>query len=412
MVVKIVELLSPARDFVALKSAISNGADSVYLGLQGYNMRANVVNFGVGDLKKAVKCCHDSNVKLYVCTNTVMKDEDLKTLKSVVTDISSSEADALIVSDLGALQVARENDMPVHISVQSNISNIGALKLLGDLGVNRVILSRELSLFEIKKIAGKTSMELEVFVHGAMCMAISGRCFLSSYLYNKSANCGECLQPCRKEWKLVSEDHEELNIIHNRNNDLGAYKGHSGAYKGQILSPKDLCMVEYLPELMESGVSSFKIEGRGRPAEYVATVTRVYREAMDKYETGQWEFNGNWLRELKKVYNRGFDTGFYFKTPTETSKYNQSTHLKRDIGEVCNYYRKVRAAEIRLWADLEVGDEILIQGNATGSLMQYVKSMEINGENIEKAHKGQNVGIKVEDKVRPNDVVYKRIKRI
>ncbi len=405
MVVKIVELLSPARDFAALKSAISNGADSVYLGLTGYNMRANAVNFGVGDLKKAVKCCHDSNVRLYVCTNTMMKDGDIKALKSMVTDISSSEADALIVSDLGALQVARENDMSVHMSVQSNISNVEALKLLGNLGVSRVILSRELSLFEIKNMAEKTSMELEVFVHGAMCMAVSGRCFLSSYLYEKSANCGECLQPCRKEWKLLSEDHEELKIIHDLKND-------PVGYKGQIFSPRDLCMVEYLPELMESGVSSFKIEGRARPAEYVATVTRVYREAINKYESGWWEINEEWIKELKKVYNRGFDTGFYFKTPTETSKYNQSTHLKRDIGEVCNYYRKVRAAEIRLWDDLEVGDEILIQGNATGSLMQYVESIEINGESIEKAKRGQNVGINVKDKVRPNDVVYKRIKRV
>ncbi|HEX7468611.1 MAG TPA: U32 family peptidase [Methanobacterium sp.] len=405
MVVKIVELLSPARDFAALKSAISNGADSVYLGLTGYNMRANAVNFGVGDLKKAVKCCHDSNVRLYVCTNTMMKDGDIKALKSMVTDISSSEADALIVSDLGALQVARENDMSVHMSVQSNISNVEALKLLGNLGVSRVILSRELSLFEIKNMAEKTSMELEVFVHGAMCMAVSGRCFLSSYLYEKSANCGECLQPCRKEWKLLSEDHEELKIIHDLKND-------PVMYKGRIFSPRDLCMVEYLPELMESGVSSFKIEGRARPAEYVATVTRVYREAINKYESGWWEINEEWIKELKKVYNRGFDTGFYFKTPTETSKYNQSTHLKRDIGEVCNYYRKVRAAEIRLWDDLEVGDEILIQGNATGSLMQYVESIEINGESIEKAKRGQNVGINVKDKVRPNDVVYKRIKRV
>jgi U32 family peptidase len=410
MVVKIVELLSPARDFVALKSAISNGADSVYLGLHGYNMRAHAVNFGVGDLNKAVKCCHDANVKLYVCTNTIMKDKDIKALKSIVTDINSSEADALIVSDLGALQVARENNMPVHMSVQSNTSNIEALKLLGELGVNRVILSRELSLSEIKDIAGKTSMELEIFVHGAMCLAISGRCFLSSYLYNKSANCGECLQPCRKEWKILSEDHEELNIIHDLNNSE-AYKGQMLG-KGRIFSPKDLCMLEYIPELMESGVSSFKIEGRARPAEYVATVTRVYREAMDKYESGWWEFNKDWVQELKKVYNRGFDTGFYFKTPTKTSKYNQSTHLKKDIGEVCNYYRKVQAAEIRLWDDLEVGDEILIQGNATGSLMQYVESLEINGENIEKAFRGQNVGIKVKDKVRPHDIVFKRIKRI
>ncbi len=197
--IKIVELLSPAGDITALNSAIKNGADSVYIGIQGYNMRATVSNFSIQDLKYAVKQCHDSGVKLYVCTNTVMKEKDLIELRNLMPLIKSSGVDAVIVSDLGALNIARENGLNVHMSVQANLSNSGALNVLQELGVSRVVLSREMTLKEIKEIADNTKMDIEVFVHGSMCVAISGRCFLSSHLYNKSANCGECLQPCRKE---------------------------------------------------------------------------------------------------------------------------------------------------------------------------------------------------------------------
>ena len=212
--VKIVELLAPARDMASLNSAINNGADSVYVGITDYNMRANVTNFSIPDLLDAVKLCHNSNVKIYVCTNTVMKERDLIGLKKVMPLIKSSGADAIIVSDLGALNIARDNGIPVHMSVQANVSNSEALNVLQELGVTRVVLSRENSLEEIRHIAENTALDIEVFVHGAMCVAISGRCFLSSYLYDKSANCGECLQPCRKEWKIVSEDGEELIIGH------------------------------------------------------------------------------------------------------------------------------------------------------------------------------------------------------
>ena len=190
----------------SLNSAIKNGADSVYIGIKGYNMRANVANFSTNDLMKAVQTCHKADVKLYICTNTTVKEGDLKELRELMPIIKSSGADAVIVSDLGALNIASENQIPVHMSVQANISNSEALKILEKLGTSRVILSRENTLKEIKEIAKNTNMEIEVFVHGSMCVAISGRCFLSSHLYNRSANCGECLQPCRKEWKIISED--------------------------------------------------------------------------------------------------------------------------------------------------------------------------------------------------------------
>ena len=414
--IKIVELLSPARDFTSLAAAVNSGADSIYVGVKGYNMRANAANFTVDELEEAVKRCHDSDVKLYVCTNTVMTDSQIDDLRRLMPWLHSQEVDAVIVSDLGACKVAFENDVDVHMSVQANLSNVEALKVLESLGVKRAILSRELSLAEIKKIAQKTSLEIETFIHGAMCMAISGRCFLSSYLYNKSANCGECLQPCRKEWKLLSNDENELMLGPEgspedlRTETLDQQKTH-------IFSPRDLCTVEHVPELVESGIDAFKIEGRARPADYVATVTSVYREAIDSYLSGSWEIHKKdklqrWLSELQKVFNRGFDTGFYFRTPHRTSSYNKATHIKKDVGEVVNYYNKVSAAEVRLWNDLEMGDEVMIQGPTTGSVIQKVESMQINGENIEKAIKGQNVGIAVKGKVRPHDAVYKRVKRV
>jgi putative protease len=391
----------------SVNTAIKNGADSIYIGVQGYNMRASVSNFSIEELQKAVKICHKANVKLYVCTNTVVKEGDLLRLRKLMPIIKSSGADAVIVSDLGALNIALTNDIPVHMSVQANLSNSEALKVLQKLGVSRVILSRENTLNEIKEITKKTDIEIEVFVHGAMCIAISGRCFLSSHLYNRSANCGECLQPCRKEWKIISEDEEELII--NRGHDSISDKSH-------IFSPKDLCMLEYIPELIDAGVKVFKIEGRAKPADYVATVTNVYREAINIHEKGQWNIlkpqkMEKWKNDLTKVFNRGFDTGFYFKTPTETSNSNKATHVKKDIGMVVNYYQKVGAAEIRLWDDLELDEEIIIQGNKTGSISIKVESMQINGKNIKKISKGQNVAIQVKEKVRPKDTVYKRINK-
>ena len=396
--IKIVELLSPARDFQALNAAISNGADSVYVGIEGCNMRANVKNFTIQDLKEAVGMCHDAGKKIYLCTNTIMKNKDISYLKEVIPTIYSYDVDALIISDLGALKIALENNIEAHMSIQSNISNFESLNLLEELGVKRAVLSRELSISEIKEIKKNTSLEIETFIHGAMCVAVSGRCFLSSHLYEKSANCGECLQPCRKEWKLISEDNDEFRLLQNEN-------------ESHILSPKDLCTIEHIPELIDARIDAFKIEGRARPADYVATVTKVYREAIDSYESGSWKFNENWMKELKKVFNRGFDTGFYFKTPYKTSIYNESTHIKKDIGSVINYYKNVSAAEIRLWDNLKVGDEIIIEGKTTGSLIQKVESMQINGKDIADVRKGQHVGIKVKGKVRPNDLVYKRIER-
>lgn len=408
-----VELLSPARDFTSLKAALINGADAVYIGLDGHNMRAHATNFQLEDIPIAVELTHQYGARLYLCTNIVMRNRDIALFKEVLPEIKSAGVDAIIVSDLGVLKIAQDMGMDVHFSIQANISNYASLDLLKGFNVKRVVLSRELSLSEIKEIASNSPLEIEVFVHGAMCLAISGRCFISSYLYNKNANCGECLQPCRKEWVLISDDGNSADGDTGVDDKLvidGTLPGEKKGVKGHILSPMDLCMVEYIPELIEAGISSFKIEGRARPADYVATVTRVYREAIDSYNKGKWDFNKNWIEKLQMVFNRGFDTGFYFRTPHETSSYNRATYSKQDIGEVVNYYSKVKAAEIRLWSDLNLGEEIIIQGSTTGSFSQTVNSLQVNGSDILIGEKGHNVGILVDNKVRPGDLVYKRVK--
>ncbi len=227
-----------------------------------------------------------------------------------------------------------------------------------------------------------------------------------------------------RSWKIVSEDGEEF-IIGNElestfQEQKSEYEHTSEDFKNEkthILSTKDLCMVDHIPELIEAGVEAFKIEGRAKPADYVSTVTRVYRDAININESGKWNSEERqikthkWKLELKKVFNRGFDTGFFFKIPNETSSSNKATCIKKDSGMVVNYYQKVNAAEIRLWEDLEVGDEIIIQGKTTGSITLKVGSMQVNGENILKASKGQNVAIFIEEKVRPNDNVYKRLEK-
>jgi len=434
-----VELMSPAGNFISLRAALENGADSVYIGLADNNMRANISNFSLESVCEAVDIAHDYSSKLYLCTNTRMRDRDIKKLEFDIELIKEYEVDALIVADIGLAELASVAGITPHMSVQENISNGRAIKTLKKLGVARTILSRELNIWEIAEIASNSPIETEIFIHGAMCMAVSGRCFLSYGLYGKSANCGECLQPCRKEWTLsmaqgvdsdfyyeddtkssfVLETHTDndldseinpifsdinTNIVDNNNNQ-------AVAHKTSFISPNDLSMIDYIPQLLATGVDAFKIEGRARASDYVATTTRIYREAIDAAENGMFIYKDSWVKDLKKVFNRGFDTGFYFNRPYEISSQNQAEYVKKDIAKVVNYYSKIGVAELQLWDDLAVGDEILVQGKTTGSINQKIESMEIDGEFVEFSKKNQNVAIAINKKVRPNDFVYKLIKR-
>lgn len=416
-----VELLAPAGNFISLASALKNGADAVYIGLEESNMRINASNFSVEDIREASRMCRDYNAKLYVCANTIMKDRDIERLEKQLPLIKQNGADGIILSDIALIDLVLENGLEAHMSVQENTTNSYALKALEKLGVKRAILSRELSLDEIKKMISKlksdgSKIQTEVFIHGAMCMAISGRCFLSYGLYGRSANCGDCLQPCRKEWTLHFEESgndDVINFAESKDESFIISQAYDNTYRTNFFSPKDMALIEHIPELIDAGIDSFKIEGRARSPDYVATAVRIYRQAIDRYERDRenYEYDPQWMEELEKVFNRGFDTGFYFDVPYETSESNQSRYVKKDIGKVVNYYNRIKVAELKIWDDLRLGDEIMIQGPTTGSITHVIDSMQIDGKAIEKAEKGSNVAIAIDEKLRESDFVYKLVPR-
>ena len=413
-----VELLAPAGDFISLRAVLENGADSVYIGLKDNNMRANASNFTLEQVENASKIVNQYNSKLYLCTNIIMKDNSIQELKNQLPTLKKYGVDGLIISDIGLIDMVTSNELEAHISVQENISNSYGLKTLKKLGAKRAILSRELSLNEIKDICSKSPIETEVFIHGAMCMAISGRCFLSYGLYGRSANCGDCLQPCRKVWKL--NHNPQFNQEVSNNSDLLKEEesilissSYDDSYKTNFFSPKDLTMIQHIPELIKTGVDAFKIEGRARSADYGATAVNVYREAIDLYDKDplNYKYNPQWMENLNKVFNRGFDTGFYFNQPCGISENNKSKYIKKDIGKIVNYYPKVKVAELKIWDDLAIGDEIMIQGPTTGSITHIVESMGIDNKQIQKAVKGFNIGLAINHKLRESDFVYKLVER-
>ncbi|MBW9221389.1 U32 family peptidase [Methanothermococcus sp. SCGC AD-155-M21] len=397
-----VELLSPAGDLTCLKTAIDYGADGVYCGLKEFNMRITAKNFSREELKEGVKIAKDNNRRIYLCLNTVIYENDLRKIKDVLEFAVESEVDALIVSDLGVMSLAKDYGLRIHASVQSNITNSLSAKFYRKFA-KRIILSRELTLNQIKDIREKLKgenidLELEGFVHGALCVAISGRCFLSSYLFNRNANCGDCLQPCRRRWKLINEHHN------------GTYEL---ICEGKfLLSPKDLCMIEHIPELM-GVLDSFKIEGRGKNADYVMRTVKTYREAIDSVLDGTYhEKIPYFKRELFKSYNREYDTGFYFRDRENKQDFqydiegNASPYKKVEIGVVVNFYKRVGVAEIKLSRDLKVGDTILIMGMKTGCIEERVESMEIDHRPVKIGRKGESVGVKINGVVRENDRVF------
>ena len=410
-----VELLAPAGNFISLRAVLENGADAVYFGLDDYNMRANAKNFSLDDLADVSKMAKEYGAKTYLCTNIILNEKSACELDGNLETISSSEIDGLILSDIGLIESVVAHGLEAHISVQENVTNSYTLKTLKKLGAKRAILSRELSLKEITELTRNSPIETEIFIHGAICMAISGRCFLSYGLYGRSANCGDCLQPCRKNWTLTYEEGDDnvINFSDVEDETFIITGSDDGSYRTNFFSPKDMCMIEYIPELMESGVASFKIEGRARSPDYGAMVTGIYRQAIDSYaeDPSNYKVKDEWIEELGSVFNRGFDTNFYFSTPFETSEDNQSKYIKKDIGQVVNYYNKVKAAEIRIWDDLKIGDGIIIQGQTTGSITHTIDSMQIEGKSVDSVCKNSNVAIAIPTKVRENDFVYKLVER-
>ncbi|NIA03275.1 MAG: U32 family peptidase [Nitrospirae bacterium] len=381
------------------QSAISAGkdhVDAVYFSVDRFSLRARAKDITLENLEKFTDKVKECDLKSYLAVNTVVYPEDLPAMRSVLEGAEHAQVDAVIAWDPAVIQEALDRSLRVHISTQANVSNWQAAEFYRKLGASRVVLSRELSLDQIKDIRQHTSIELEVFVHGAMCQAISGRCYLSAYLLGKSGNCGDCNQPCRWQWTLNGEDGVQV--------ELG------GKY---LLSAKDLCMIEHIPELIETGVDAFKIEGRLRNTSYTSTVSRCYRQALDAYANGSYTIQkaSEWKQELNDVYNRGFSTGFYFGVPGPDGQaveadMNASSVVRHAVGVVLNYYPKQEAAAVRLLEKgLAVGDVIVIEGTNT-FIEQKVESLQKEQKSVRKALKGEEVGLGVMGKVRKNDRVY------
>ncbi|MEM4263447.1 MAG: U32 family peptidase [Candidatus Woesearchaeota archaeon] len=390
-----IELLSPVADRIMLKAAIDAGANSVYFGLKNLNMRATAQNFSLEELPEIVKQCHENNVKAFLTVNTIIYNDELEEIKKIIAAAKKVGIDAIICWDLAVIQECRKQKMPFHVSTQASIANTESAKFYKSLGAERIILARECSLEQIKEIKKNIDIEIETFVHGAMCVSISGRCFMSHHIFKKSANRGECLQPCRREYKIIDEENNELIV----GNDY-------------VLSPKDLCALPFIDKLIEAGVTAFKIEGRARSPEYVKTVTECYRKAIDAHKEGKFtkELADKLVETLKTVYNRGFSTGFYLGMPTgedfTDTHGTKATQVKQYIGYIIDFYKKQGVAAVKLEAGtLKIGDRIMVQGQKTGVQEQTVESMEINKKTVKEAGKGL-VGIKLDFEARENDKIF------
>ncbi|HPI36710.1 MAG TPA: peptidase U32 family protein [Ignavibacteriaceae bacterium] len=391
------ELMAPAGNWITLRTAIKNGADAVYFGCDKLNMRAKAKNFTLDELKDVVDFCHKNKVKAYLTVNSIILEDDINDLETILTAAKESGVDMIICWDVAVIQRCKILGLPFCISTQASVSNYQAAEFYASLGAQRVVLARECTFEEIKKIRSKTKIEIETFIHGAMCVAISGRCFLSHEIFGRSANQGDCLQPCRREYEIYDKKVDSSLIVG----------------EDYILSAKDLCAIEFIDKLIEAGIDSFKIEGRKRSPEYVAKVTSVYRRAIDMYFKKQLtdEIKKELLEELKLVYNRGFSTGFYFGKPGTydfASLEGSASKVRKEyIGKVINYYKKAKAAYVQILSgSLKKKDNILILGQTSGMIEMTVEKILIDEVEVDSAEKGDRITFTCDELVRPNDQVY------
>ena len=406
-----IEIMAPVGNFETLSAAIQAGADSVYFGVEHLNMRAKSANnFHLDDLNEIMTRLHNNGMKGYLALNTIIYDHEIKLMNRILDKAAENNVDAIIASDIAVITAARERGLSVHASTQLNISNTEAVKFFANY-CDTLVLARELTLNQTKNIVKYINennirgpkgdlVRIEIFVHGALCMAISGKCYLSLHEFNSSANRGACQQTCRRPYIVIDkETGYELEI----DNEY-------------IMSPKDLATIWFLDKIIDSGVNVLKIEGRARPAEYVKTVTAVYKEAVEAVKSGSYtqEKIKKWVEQLSTVFNRGFWDGYYLgRKLGEWSKTSGSsaTRKKEFLGKVTNYFSKIGVAEIQIQTgELSINDEILIIGNKTGVVETKVKEIRLDNQNIETAHKGQTISIPVDTKVRRNDKVYKWVK--
>jgi putative protease len=332
------ELLAPAGDWISLRAAVKAQADAVYFGIKELNMRANAKNFELSEMKKVVQFCHENNVKAYLTLNTIIYQSELDNIKKILDFAKKAKIDAVIAWDFSILKLCKELGLRIHLSTQASVSNFDSAKYYYDtFGVKRIVLARECTLQEIKKIIcmiedSKIDLEIETFIHGAMCVSVSGRCFLSQFVFNKSANRGDCLQPCRRSY--IVKDTEEEHEFKLENNF--------------VMSPKDLCAMPFIDKLIDSGIHSFKIEGRNRSPEYVKIVVSCYRDIIDYYSSMSQEMcedsflddlenkKKELVENLKTVYNRGFSSGFFLGRPISewTDVYGSKATTRKESSHI------------------------------------------------------------------------------
>ncbi|MFH1332711.1 MAG: peptidase U32 family protein [archaeon] len=401
------EIMAPAGSKEALHAAIKAGADSVYFGVGKLNMRASAANFTLDNLEETVNYCKEKNVKTYLTVNIVMYDEDLEYMRTVIDKAKKVGVTAVICTDFAAIQYANSIRQRVHLSTQANVSNLEAVKYYSQFA-DAIVLARELRLEQIKNICNEIKkqqikspsgelVKIEAFIHGALCVSVSGKCYMSLATYNKSANRGSCLQNCRRGYKVTDEETGDELVIDNK----------------YVMSPSDLCTIRILDRLVDSGVDIMKIEGRGRKPDYVYTVVKVYKEAVEAVEDNSYtkEKVESWEKELAKVYNRGFwHNGYYLgeKINEWSGEYgSKATTEKSYTAKGINYYPKSKVALFLVESgELKIGDKIAITGPTTGYIEHKIETMIIEGEEATTAKKGEEVTFPLECKVRHNDKLF------
>lgn len=389
------ELHAPAGDYTALRAALDNGCDAVYCGLKELNMRAKSENFDLDDFPYIHKLCRERGVSLHLVLNTIIFDNELSRLEKVV-EYTSPYIDAVICWDPAVIDICRKADVPIHISTQASVANSRSALFYRQLGAKRITLARECSLAEIAGIKEQSGVEIEAFVHGAMCVSVSGRCFVSQFFDGKSANRGKCVQPCRREYIVKDKNIPEREL------EVGNH---------YLFSARDLCTLPFLDQLVEAGVDACKIEGRGKSPHYVAAVTSCYRQALEAINRKEFtsQLKEKLVTDLRRVYNRDFSAGFYFNRPVSDftdSAGSKATEKKLYVGVVNNFYAHPSVAEIRVQDHgFKVGDKLLFEGNKTGSITVSALEIRRDKRTIEQAGRGV-VTIKTPHQVRRNDKVY------
>ena len=405
-----IELMSPAGSYEALMAAIKAGCNSVYFGVEQLNMRARSSNnFTIEDLKRIAEIGKEKNVKTYLTLNTILYDHDITLMKSIVNAAKENGVTAIIASDHAVMNYAKKIGMEIHISTQANVSNIDTVEFYANIA-DVVVLARELSLMQVADISREIKrrniigpsgklIELEIFAHGALCMAVSGKCYLSLHSHFASANRGACIQNCRRSYVVTDkEDGMEFEI----DNEF-------------IMSAKDLCTIDFIDKILDAGVSVLKLEGRGRSVDYVHTVTKCYNEAIDAYLNGSFtkEKITEWKIQLATVFNRGFWDGYYLgRKMGEWCDENGSKSSKKKIylAKGLKYFDQAKVGEFQCEShSLSVGDEIMITGPTTGYIEMKIEELRVDGKSIDKVTKGTIFTIMSNEKIRPSDKLYKLV---